>query len=88
MYDRLLFLQALAKFVEHESIDISFSCPPPLDRSFWDEVLQSQQTEDRKALEQIAACLRRNTSDFRCIEEIEFLVSARGFDTSPRHDFG
>ncbi len=88
MNEKLLFLQLLAKFMDREDITCTFNYPPPLDRAFWDEVLQCQETEDRKTLEQIAACLRKNTSDFHCIENITFLVSQRGFDTSPRHDFG
>lgn len=88
MYDRLLFLQALAKWMEREHINVFSTYLPPLDRDFWGGILRFQESKDRRVLEQIAASLRKNTSDFRCIEEIKFLVSTRGFDTSPRHDFG
>ncbi|MDY3985076.1 hypothetical protein [Dysosmobacter sp.] len=87
MDEQMCFLQALAKFMDREGISCSFDCLPRLDRPFWDNILQEQKTEDRKTLEQIAALLRENTSDFHCIDKILLLVERRGFDTFPRHDF-
>lgn len=88
MCNQLLLLQSLAKWMERERINVSFCCPPAPDRAFWANVLQEQKNEDYQTLEQIAACLRKDTSDFDCIEEIEALVAQRGFDTAPRHNFG
>ena len=87
MDENFLFLQALYQFMKKEQIRCTFDHSLPLDRAFWDQTAEERTADDRKALEAIANCLRRNTSDFLCIEEITFLVESRGFDTSPRHDF-
>jgi len=83
----MLLLQSLAKWMDWEGIEVEFRCPPDPDRAFWDDILQEQANGDRKALEDIAACMRKDTSDFDCLEEIEALLNRRGFDTIPRHDF-
>lgn len=86
--ENLYFLQALAKFLEQEEIFCSCAHSPRLNRDLLDKLTGAVQTQDREALEAIAACLRNEAlSDFVCVEEICALVEARGFSTLPRHDF-
>ena len=87
MHEQMCFLQAVAKLMDREGIRCYFDCLPSLDRDFWDRILEEQKTEDRRTLEEIAALLRENTSEFRCIDGIIILLEGRGFNTIPRHDF-
>lgn len=89
MDDRLLFLQCIAKMMEEQEIVCSFDhCMPRLDRKFWEGLAVCQQTEDHKLLENIAHCLRQNTSDFYCTDQIIALLERAGYSMVPRHDFG
>lgn len=87
MDNRILFLQRLSQFLQRELIDISFQCPPPLDRDFWDETAGRIQTGDRETLEAVAAVLRSGDSDFLCVDQIADLLRSQGFDTGACHDF-
>ena len=86
--DNLCFLQALSQFLKMQEIHCSFQIPPRVDRNFWDCAAEKVESPDGELLEAIAQCVRKDTSDFHCIEEIFALLEARGFSTSPRHDFG
>lgn len=89
MDDRLLFLQSIAKMMEEQGIVCRFDCHTPrLDRDFWDGLAVCRQTDDRRLLENIARCLRQDTSDFHCIDQIIALLERTGYSTVPRHDFG
>lgn len=50
--------------------------------------MDGRRAEEHRALEAIAACLRRDTGDFACIDEIIAILEPLGYDTNPRHDFG
>ena len=61
---------------------------PAQDRpEFWDCAAEKIESPDRELLDAIVQCLQKDTSDFYCIEKIPALLEARGFSTSPRHDF-
>lgn len=87
MNDRFLLLQLFSKFLDYMRIDLPFQSPPPLDQSFWDEMTQCIQDEDRKTLEAIAAILRSGVHDFYCTDRIRDLLHIRGFDVGAFHDF-
>lgn len=87
MTDRFLFLQLISKLMDKERVDCSFACPPPLDREFRDGMAGCMQTDDHRTLEDIAAILRSDASDFDCVEEIRDLLYRRGFHIDNRHDF-
>ena len=86
--DNLCFLQELSRFLEMQGIHCSFQVPPRVNRNFWDCAAEKIESTDRELLEAIAQCLRKDTSDFYCMEEIIALLEAKGFSTIPRHDFG
>lgn len=89
MNNQLLFFQTLFQMMEREGISFSFDgYTPAVDHTFWDRLTACRNTDDRRLLEDIAACLREDTSDFLCIDQIICLLSDGGFDTGPRHDFG
>ena len=85
--DNLCFLQGLSQFLEMQEIHCMFRTPPRIDRNFWDCAAEKIESPDRELLDAIVQCLQKDTSDFYCIEEITALLEARGFSTSPRHDF-
>ena len=87
MDETLLFLQALYEFMKKRHIVCSFDHLPQPDCTFWEQITLVQTTEDHKTLEEIAAYLREDISDFQCIEKITALIASRGFNTIPRHDF-
>lgn len=86
--DDLCFLQELSRFLEIREIRCSFQIPPKVDRNFWNCAAEKVESPDGELLEAITQCLRKDTSDFYCIEEIISLLETRGFSASPRHDFG
>ena len=88
MKDRLIFLQCIGKMLETERMDCSFSCPPPVDRGFWEEIVGELRSDDSETMEEIAAVLRSGASDFDCVEQIALLLERRGFETGGCHDFG
>ena len=82
------FAQLLAEWMDREGVTCTFAAEPRPDRRLWDQILQREGARDRETLEEIAACLRRDATDFECVEEIMALLAGRGLSTSPRHDFG
>lgn len=87
MDDQLLFLQFIYEAMEKTGITCSFDVPLKENPAFWDQAAKLRETADREALEEIAACLREDTTDFLCMEQIIFIVERRGLSTTPRHDF-
>ena len=85
--DRLCFLQELSRFLESREIRCTFQTTPRVDRDFWNRAAGEIGSSDEELLAKIAQCLRSDTSDFDCVEEILALLEARGFSTTPRHDF-
>ena len=87
MDGNLLFLQSIYRLMEKEGVSCSFAHPTKPDHSLFEKLAEKQSSTDYETLSKIAECLRRDTSDFICIEEIISLLDARGFYTAPRHDF-
>ena len=75
--DHQYFLQELSRFLEVRRIHCTFEPP-----------MGPEGCMEQTILAEVAQCLRKDTSDFDCIEEIIALLEAHGFSTSPRHDFG
>ena len=84
----LIFLQTLADFLDEEGITCVFDKPVTPDPAFWTQAAGEAESESRRTLEAIAACLREDTTDFACIDRIIALLEAQGLSTAPRHDFG
>ena len=88
MNDQLIFLQMLSSMMEREGITCSFAHGSREDPAFWEKLMDGRRSEEHRALEAIAACLRRDTGDFACIDEIIAILEPLGYDTNLRHDFG
>ena len=84
----LAFLQALAGFLDQQSITCTFDRPPAQDLSFWSAAAGKAESSAAQTLADIAACLREDTTDFDCIHRIIALLESQGLSTLPRHDFG
>ena len=73
-----LLVQLFTQMLEESGAEITFS----------HQSADSMNREGDDALEAIAACLRKETDDFTCVDEIIEILEQRGYRTVPRHDFG
>ena len=69
--DHQYFLQELSRFLEVRRIHCTFEPP-----------VGPEGCMEQTILAEVAQCLRKDTSDFDCIEEIIALLEAHGFSTS------
>lgn len=83
-----LLLQLIGQTLRAYEASISFAYTPQADPSFWARLREERALEAAGALDKIAGALRKNTSDFTCIDEIIDILEPLGYHTSPRHDFG
>ncbi len=88
MTDQLVFLQLMARMMDYYGVTCSFAHGAKEDPAFWEQLMDGRRAEEHRALEAIAACLRRDTGDFACIDEIIAILEPLCYDTNPRHDFG
>ena len=72
----LIFLQTLADFLDEEGITCVFDKPVTPDPAFWAQAAGEAESESRRTLEAIAACLREDTTVFACIDRIIALLEA------------
>ena len=88
MSDKELLLQMFAQMLYESGVEISFAARPHINTTLREELLAGQEREDANTLEAIATCLRKDTDEFACIDEIIALLESQGYQTTPRHDFG
>ena len=87
MEEKLLY-QLFMKTMELYDAEVTFGIEPKRDPVFWAKLTDQEQTLERTALKQIADCMRRDTTDFDCVEDILDILFSLGYKTDPRHDFG
>lgn len=88
MTNEELLLQVLGRAMEDYGVNITFAHMPQSDPAFWERLRAERESEAERALEAIAAALRRDTDDFTCVDEIIGILEPLGYQTVPRHDFG
>lgn len=88
MTNEAYLLQVIASALRSAGAAVHFERALKPDPDLWKELTVTQWNEDAAALAQIAAALRRDTSDFACIDEIIEILDFLDHTTVPRHDFG
>ena len=63
MSDQLVFLQLMARMMDYYGVTCSFAHGAKEDPAFWEQLMDGRRAEEHRALEAIAACLRRDTGD-------------------------
>lgn len=82
-----LLVQVLIEALEFYEADVRFGIQPRRSADFWAKLTDTEQDKDKRALEQIAKCMRRDSTDYDCIEDILDILFELGYDTKPRHKF-
>lgn len=87
MTNEACFIQLILKTLRAYGATVHFEDPIREDREFWSHLADCQWEDQADALSKIADALRKDTSDFLCIDEIIDIVEPMGYDTLPRHNF-
>ena len=85
--NQILFLQVLMSALDEYGVSCEFTVPPSLDPAFRDKLALHVDLQMQTVLDGIAEALRKDTSDFECIDDIIRLKESLGYRTGPRHDF-
>jgi len=85
--NEILFLQVLMSVLDEYGVSCEFAVPPKLDPAFRNKLALDVNLRMQAVLDGIAEALRKDTSDFECIDDIIRLMESLGYRTVPRHDF-